>query len=91
MNERTIPTRNYIILLVVALVTFIILFFFVSYYEKRKEYQNSKNTRMSFLSDIKESELPNYILDNSDTIIYVSDSTDSNYETFESELNTLIL
>ncbi len=91
MHTRNIPTRNYFILAIVAILTFVLLYVLVSYFEKRKEYENSTHVRMNFLSELKESELSNYLLDNPDTIIYISDSTDSNYASFENELKTLIL
>lgn len=91
METRNIPRKNYIILAVIVFVTFALLYFLVSYYDKRKEYESSIHTRMGFLSEIKESEIQNYILDNHDAIIYISDSTDTNYQTFETELKNLML
>lgn len=91
MNTRKVPIRNYIILVIVAVLTIVLLYAFVTYYESQKEYQSRTNARMGFLSQVKESELSNYILDNPDTIIYVSNSTDSKYESFEQELKKLII
>lgn len=91
METRNITRKNYIILAVIVFATFALLYFFVSYYNKRKMYESSIHTRMSFLSEVKESEIQNYILDNHDAIIYISDSTNTNYQTFETQLKKLML
>lgn len=91
METRNIPHKNYIILAVIIVVTFALLYFLVSYYEKRKEYESSLHTRMGFLSELKESEIKNYILDNHDAIIYMSDSMDTTYQTFEKQLREIML
>lgn len=91
MEKRIIPIKNYIILGFVVVATMLLLFYLVSSYQKRKAYESSMNTRMNFLSEVKESELQNYILDNHDAIIYISDSTDDSYRVFENQLKKLIL
>lgn len=90
METRSIPCKNYIILGIVALATFALLYYFVSFYNKQKDYENSVHTRMQFLSEVKENEIQNYILDNHDVIIYLSDSTDDTYADFENKLKNLM-
>ncbi len=91
MEERKIPFQNYIILGLIIVATCILLYYLVSHYEKRKEYKSSIDSRMGFLSEMKENEVQNYILDNHDAIIYVSDSTDDAYRAFEKGLKDLIV
>lgn len=90
METRSIPCKNYIILGIVVLATFALLYYFVSFYNKQKDYENSVHTRMQFLSEVKENEIQNYILDNHDVIIYLSDSTDDTYADFENKLKNLM-
>lgn len=89
--KKTIPFRNYIILGLISCITFILIYCFVSFYNKQIEYKNSIDARMRFLSEVKENEIRNYILDNHDVIIYVSNSTDNSYCAFEKQLKTLML
>lgn len=90
METRSIPGKNYIILGIVVLATYALLYYFVSFYNKQKDYENSIHTRMQFLSEVKENEIQNYILDNHDVIIYLSDSTDDTYADFENQLKILM-
>lgn len=91
MEIRKVPIKNYIFLIVLTILTFFLLYYSVSYYQKRKAYESSRNTRMGFLSEVKEIELQTYILENHDTLIYISDSTDEQYRVFEKQLKTLII
>ncbi len=90
MTTRNIPFKNYVILGIISLVTFALLYYFVDFYNREKAYESSIHTRMRFLSEVKESEIENYILDNHDVIIYISDSTDDAYQDFEKQLKTLM-
>ncbi len=90
METRNIPHKNYIILGIITLVTFALLSYFVDFYHRQKAYESSIHTRMRFLSEVKESEIENYILDNHDVIIYISDSSDDNYQEFENQLKVLM-
>lgn len=91
MKTKNIPVKNYIILVILTILTFVLLFYLASYYQKRKEYESSIDTRMNFLSEVKENELEHYILENDDVLIYISDSTDTKYRTFEKQLKTLMV
>lgn len=91
METRKIPFHNYIILGCVVIFTFFLLYCIMHYYIEHREYKEHLNTRMGFLSQIQENELKNYILDNHEAIIYISDSADENYKVFEVQLKNLIL
>ena len=71
-KKKEIPTKNYIILIILSLVTLILTFNLAGIYQERMEHNNQSNNIMKFLSEIKEEELKNYVLDNHDTIIYIS-------------------
>lgn len=89
--EKSIPVKNYILLGVVVFATVVLLYLFVMFYQNRVDYKNSIETRMSFLSEVKEHEITNYILDNHDVILYISDSTDPDYLVFERQLKQQML
>lgn len=91
MGIRKIPVKNYIVLIILTILTFALIYYLASYYQKRKAYESSIDTRMGFLSEVKENELQTYILENHDALIYISDSTDDQYRVFEKQLKTLIV
>ena len=95
-KKKEIPTKNYIILIILSLVTLILTFNLAGIYQERMEYNNQSNNIMKFLSEIKEEELKNYVLDNHDTIlkhstiIYISSSVDNKNKKFEYQLRKYI-
>lgn len=89
-NNREIPKKNYIILIILSIGTILLVFYLNNIYKERLEYNNQNSNVMSFLSEIKEEELNNYILDNHDTIIYISSSINNENKKFESELKNYI-
>ena len=89
-KKKEIPTKNYIILIILSLVTLILTFNLAGIYQERMEYNNQSNNIMKFLSEIKEEELKNYVLDNHDTIIYISSSVDNENKKFEYQLRKYI-
>lgn len=69
---KKIPVKNYVIAVVIILLT-LVLTFWLSY-----QYKNSQNTTDNYilqLSEILPSEVDNYIIDNGDIVIYVTDRT----------------
>ena len=90
METRKIPIQNYIVLGFIVLATLFLLYYFVVFYKKQGDLKSSTHPRLGILSELKESEIQNYIEDNPDAIIYISDSTDNTYYTYEKELASLM-
>ena len=80
MKNRIIPKKNYIIVGIITIVTLILTFALSTYYKNQKNYENEMNAIMSFLSEIKIEELDNFITENHDIMIYVSNSDINNNE-----------
>lgn len=91
MNSNQKLIKNYFILFVIFAITVVLVFYFLSYYQKRQEYEKSIDTRMGFLSQLKANEIKNYITENHDIMIYISNSADDNYRTFEKQLKKLLI
>ena len=83
---RTIPRRNYVIVIIISLVSCLLVWYFANLYQSKKEYDLETNKMMNVLSEVKGDELQNYILDNHDVILYLSSSRDDRYQTFEKDL-----
>lgn len=80
---RKIPKKNYLYLVLIIFVTVGLLILFVNIYNSQNE-NNSKNI-MSSLKEIKNEEFENYIRENLDFILYISNS--SEYRNLEIKLN----
>lgn len=88
--EKKIPLKNYIILGIICVVTFILVFYLVDIYKNRVKYNNENKNVMSFLSEIKEEELNNYISENHDTMIYISSTDDVQNRKYETKLKKYV-
>lgn len=78
---RQIPKKNYYILVVLLIVT-VLLTLSLSYVYRNKEKLVSNFYEYS--NKIKPQEFDEYMIENSDFIIYISDKYDLTYEEFES-------
>ena len=83
---RKVPLKNYIILSIIFIITIGLLFYFINIYNLKKEYLNSTNVRLAFLKEINESDLDNYISENSEFILYISNSESEEYKSLENKL-----
>ncbi len=69
---RKIPTRNYLIAVIVMILTLILTVVLAKFY-----YDSTHPTDenyLEFLSEVKPEELDNYLVENHDIMIYVTDS-----------------
>ena len=69
---RKIPFKNYIILGIVIVVTLLILYYFYMWVDVYKESKINIPIMDKYMTVINYNELDNYIVENPDTIIYVS-------------------
>lgn len=71
---RKIPTKNYIIALIITIVTLLLTLFLTNYFLDKREYENETNMVMNFVSEVKSEEFDNFIVENQDIMIYISNS-----------------
>lgn len=76
---RKIPLKNYFILAAIILLSGIIVIYIANMYKNKKDYE--KEIVMSFLKEIYAKDFDNYIIENPDSIIYVSDASNEELET----------
>ena len=69
---RKIPVKNYIILGVVIVVTMLILYYFYMWVDVYKESKINIPIMDKYMTVINYNELDNYVVENPDTIVYVS-------------------
>ena len=73
---RKIPKKNYILLVLLLIMTVFSVFYIANWYTASKNFQLEDSIMKNFLGEIKESEIENYILENPETVIYVSIGND---------------
>ena len=81
--KRTIPKKNYVLLLLICVSSLVLVFVLMNLY---KNNQPKKAKNMSFLSEIKQNEIKNYITENREVIIYASSSTNTENVNLEKEI-----
>lgn len=77
---KKIPFKNYLIVLVISLFTIIIALITTKYYLEQKKVKMEVN--IDFATEVMEQELDNYIVENRDIMIYLTNST-----TLDMEIN----
>lgn len=89
--EKTIKTKNYIILIVVIIITVLAVFYARSWYNTTKEYYAVNSIMLDTVSEIQPSELANYILENPKFTLYVSSGQNADIKQFEKQFQTNII
>ena len=82
---REIPIKNYIILGVVLFITMLILYYFYCWVDVYKESKINIPILDKYMTVINYNELDNYIVENPDTIVYVSVLEDEKIREFEKD------
>ena len=83
---REIPVKNYIILGVVIFVTMLILYYFYMWVDVYKESKINIPIMDKYMTVINYNELDNYLVENPNTIVYVSVLEDEKIREFEKKL-----
>lgn len=83
---RKIPLKNYFILAAIIILSGIIVIYIANMYRNKKDYE--KENTMSFLKEIYAKDFENFIIENPDSIVYISDTSN---ETLELELKKYII
>ena len=90
-EDRVVPVKNYIYLSLIMLVSVFLVYYFFLW---NKTYQESKiNTAImdKYLTVINYSELDSYLLENENTIVYVSVVGDESIRNFEKKFKNTIV
>lgn len=72
--------KNYIFALILLIATVALTLFLAKLYEKQKIYENENNKILNSFSEIKKDEIDNYIIENHDVMILLTDENQDNKE-----------
>lgn len=84
-EKRVIPKKNYYILALLLIGTLLLLYFCVNWYQAYEESKMKEPVIASSISEVKEEELSNYLMDNPNIVIYFTSSKDTTIKEFEEE------
>lgn len=79
--EKKIPKKNYVIVILISVFTILLTFFLMNKYNNNKSVES-----ITFVSEIKENELNNYVTERQEVIIYMSSSNNENIKELEEDL-----
>lgn len=95
---RKIPLKNYIIYSVIVVITVLLALYVTLLFKKSKEYYENNSVMKDILNEILPQDnldinenLKNYLLENSDLVIYISSGKDKNIKDFENEFKNYIV
>jgi len=87
--NKTIPKKNYIILGMVIIGTFFLLYYLYMWYDAYLDTKISEPILDRYMEVINYNELDDYLVENTDAVIYVSVLEDSEIRLFERKLKNL--
>lgn len=91
---KKIPRKNYITMAVMSILTFLIVGYFAFWYTETREYSDDYSVMTGYLLEIGEASLidnlSNYLLDNPNTILYITYDNNAFVENFEQEFKQFI-
>lgn len=95
---RKVPRKNYIICLIILFVTVLICLYLVALYNQSKQYYATNSALTDVLSEIVlentlsiEENLDNYLIENSDLIVYISSGKNTKIKDFELEFKKFVV
>lgn len=88
---RKIPFKNYIILGIVLLVSMFLLYYFYMWVDAYNESKLNKPIMDKYMEVINYNELDNYLIENPNTIIYVSVLENKEVRDFEKKFKKLFI
>lgn len=90
-NKREVPIKNYIKLGIILLISIFALFYLYLWYKTYEENRLNTPIMDNYLSIINYNELEDYLIENKDTILYLSKLNDNTIRDFEKKFKTIIL
>ena len=87
---RVIPSKNYFILGLIIVFSFLVLYYLYMWFDSYRETKLNIPILNRYLEVINYNELTDYLVENPDTIIYVSVLENSEIRNFEKKLKTAI-
>lgn len=89
-NLRTIPTKNYVILVVLFVFSIALILYLCNLYLVYDEHQKETPVIRGTLSEITSDELEHYVMENPTTVIYMCTAEDVKCRNYEKDLKKVV-
>ena len=89
MMSRVIPKKNYLILAIVIILTCFLMYYLYMWYDAYMDNKLNKPILDKYMEVINYNELDNYLVENTNAIVYVSILEDSDIRSFEKKFKAL--
>lgn len=89
-EKRVIPNKNYLIVAMIFVITIGLMFFLRNWYISYQDYENTIPVLSGVISEVKYTEVDNYLIDNPSVVMYMGDAKDSDCREIELELKELV-
>lgn len=90
-DKRVVPVKNYYILAIITIITIGLVFYLANWYRISQDNKPGETVLSGTVSEVKASELSNYLLDNPNKVVYFASSKDETNDDFEKELKKYLL
>jgi hypothetical protein len=90
MKKRTVPTKNYFILLLLLVGVVLSCMYITSWFRINQKQNLPKGVMASYLKELKIEEIADYVVENPSFILYVSESNDENITVVENKIKKYI-
>ena len=90
MKKRKVPFKNYIIVFVLLVLLVFVSLYACKWYSTIKEYNKAKTVLADTINTIELETMESYVTDNSDFIMYITDSNNEEIRSFEKKLKKYI-
>lgn len=89
-KSRNIPFKNYILLAITLILTVIVVIYFFIWHSSNEENNLKTPIMDKYLRVINYNELDNFLVENKDSVIYVSELNNKEIREFEKKLKLLV-
>lgn len=91
MDKRVIPAKNYVIFVLIALISFLLVYNLAKWYKELKANNENVSIMTTVVSEVLETDIKSHIIENPNTVLYLSSSHDQTIKSFEDDLKELII
>lgn len=91
MEERKIPTKNYIIFVVMTIAVIVGVLYTANYYALSRDFYLDYSYVSNVIPNLDEATFEDYIKERPEVVVYIADSKDSSIKNFEKKFKKIII
>lgn len=87
---RKVKTKNYVLLAILVVITMGAVLYMANWYKMINTLKSDESVMKKVISEIKVDDLENYMIENPNIVLYVTNGTDESIKSFEKSFKDLI-